>query len=301
MQGDKSKKDGNWDGRFRGGYLGNLIFDCLIRYGGVYPAYVLLLFVAVYFIPAAPRATSSIWYYNRRILHYGFFKSMVMLYLHYFSFGQVLIDKVAIVQGRNKEYRFDTENRDAFMKSFQDFRESGCVFIGAHVGSWESGVRFFGQEGKKINVVMFNASSSRERHISGDHKILSLSEDPIENTLKIKAVLDAREYVCFQGDRFIEGQRTLKVPFMGEDAEFPLGPFLFSVRLKVPVVFYFSMRLPGKGYRFYLKLAEPVSDGSSEPAQRQLLDQYIKILEDIVRQYPQQWFNFYPFWGNQRA
>ena len=296
-----SKKGGNWDGRFRGGYLGNLIFDCLIRYGGVNAAYVLLSFVVVYFIPAAPKATSSIWYYNRRIMHYGFFKSMMMLYFHYFSFGQVLIDKVAIAQGRNKEYRFDTKDRTEFIKSFQNFKDNGCVFISAHIGSWESGVHFFGQEGKKINVVMFNAASSQEQHISGDHKILSLSEDPIENILKIKSVLDAHEYVCFQGDRFIEGQRTLKVSFMGEEAEFPLGPFLFSTRLKVPVVFYFSMRLPKKGYRFYLRMAGPVSESRHEPPQKQLLDQYIGILEKIVRQYPQQWFNFYPFWVGQRS
>lgn len=293
------KKRKKWDGKSRGGYLGNLIFECLIRYIGVRSAYLLLIFVAVYFIPAAPKATFSLWYYNRRIFHHGFFKSLFLLYLHYYRFGQILIDKIAIVSGRENEYEFDTENRDAFKDSFRRLQNNGCIFIGAHIGSWETGVKFFGKEGKKINVFMFQSHSNREKHIPGEHKIQSLTGDPIENILKIKSVLDAHEYVCFQGDRFMPGQRTLKAMFLGEEAEFPLGPFHFSARVNVPVVFYFSMRLPQKGYRFYLYEAKPILHNISESPQKQLLNQYIDILEKVVRKYPQQWFNFYPFWKNQ--
>jgi predicted LPLAT superfamily acyltransferase len=52
------------------------------------------------------------------------------------------------------------------------------------------------------------------------------------------------ELVCFTGDRYFEGTKSLSEKILGEEAHFPVGPFLIASRLKVPVVFVYVMKEP---------------------------------------------------------
>ena len=98
-----------WQGRSRGGKTGYQIFIFLIRHCGIRAAYFLLFFVSLYFIAAAPSSTADIWRYARRILGYGRMKSALFIFRSYYSFGQSIIDKVAISSGLSDRYHYDFE------------------------------------------------------------------------------------------------------------------------------------------------------------------------------------------------
>ena len=98
-------------------------------------------------------------------------------------------------------------------------------------------------------------------------------------------------------DRYLNKEKLLSSPFMGKEAEFPMGPFLLASKMRVPVVFYFAMREAKKNYRFHFFIAEAVVHTKEKRAEQALLEQYTQTLEKIVRQYPEQWFNYYPFWA----
>ena len=66
--------------------------------------------------------------------------------------------------------------------------------------------------------------------------------------------------------------------------------------MKVPVVFYFAMREPGRTYRFHFIVAKLVVRNKDKKAETALLEQYTVALEQILKRYPEQWFNYYPFW-----
>lgn len=83
---------------------------------------------------------------------------------------------------------------------------------------------------------------------------------------------------------------------MGQEASFPIGPFLLATRMKVPVVFYFAMREVKQTYHFHFIPAESVARSKEKRAEQLLLEQYVNALEKIIGQYPEQWFNYYPFW-----
>lgn len=293
-------KQPTWKGKSRGGSLGHLCFVFTIRHLGVRTAYLLLMFVSPYFIPFAPKATKAIWNYNRSILKYNLLKSVVKLFVHYYRFGQTIIDKIAISSGMQDRFTFEFENYPEFIELLNS--QQGLVMIGAHVGNWEIGGPFFGNYGSKLNIVMFDAEYQKikdvleENSTTKNYKIIALNEDGIESILKIKMAIDAKEYVCFQGDRFINSKNTMQHLFLGQNAHFPSGPFLLASRLGVPVVFYYSMREKGCKYRFHFTKATPTSRTHALKQEKQLLTQYIATLESIVNQYPQQWFNFYKFW-----
>lgn len=293
----------NWKGKTRGGSWGYLFFIFLIKKCGITAAYVFLGVVVPYFIPFAPKATRSIWFYSRQILKLNLTQSIAMLSKNYFSLGQILIDKIAMKTGAENEYSFQFENRSEFLDVLNS--NQGAIIIGAHVGSWEAGIPYFAEYGKKINIVLHDVEYQKIKKILAentsnnfsDHKFIPLSKDGLTHVLTIKQALDRGEYVCFQGDRYLDEERAVSKVFLGKSASFPEGPFLLASRLGLPVVFYFGMRERQKTYRFHFTIAEPVTKEKEIKREDILLDQYIYTLENIVKKYPEQWFNYYKFWN----
>jgi len=175
----------------------------------------------------------------------------------------------------------------------------GVILIGAHVGNWEIGSGFFGEYASKINIVMLDAEYRKIKELLEKnlnpiaHKIIPIRENDYTHIYQIKEALNKGEYVCFQGDRFIKDQSAATVQFMGKPAKFSYSLFQLAVRLEVPVVFYFSMREKGMKYRFKFIPAKTEKDVSAE----ELRDSYIHTLENILKEYPEQWFNYYDFWN----
>ena len=217
--------DRKWKGQSRGGKTGNAIFVHTIRLFGVRCAYVLLAFVAVYFIPFAPKATKAIWSYNRNRLGYGRIRSAVELYMHYFVFGQTLIDKIALKSGMKDRFHFIFDNYERFLEIING--DQGVIMIGAHVGCWEAGSVFFGDYGKKINIVMFDVERQEIREVlekesqDSNYKIIPVNQGSIEAILQIKIALNEGEYVCFNGDRHIDKATAVEKDFLGGKAHFP--------------------------------------------------------------------------------
>lgn len=284
-------KQKKWDGKSRGGSLGNWFFVVTLKYMGVRAAYTLLAFVAPYFVFFAPKARKAIWHYNRQILHYGYVKSVTKLFVHFYSFGQSIIDKIALKHGITSYYTFEYGNYTNFLEVLDS--GSGCIIIGAHVGSWEVGAPYFREYGKNINIVMLDAEYRKIKDVieqgaeTRDYKIIPLGEDGLESVLRIKKALDDKEYVCLQGDRYMDENNAERVNFMGKMASFPRGMFIMCEKLRVPIVFYYAMREKGGEYKFIFEIADIKSD---------IRAQYIESLEKIVKKYPQQWYNFYEFW-----
>lgn len=287
-----------WSGKSRGGRIGYLFFVFLIKTFGLGCAYTVLAFVSAHFVLFAPKATAAIWRYNRRVLGYGVVKSVVELYRHYYLFGQTIVDKIAIRGGMADRFQFEFDNYERFIEIING--RSGVIIIGAHVGCWQAGSAFFGKYGKRINIVMFDAEHDNIRQVldkntsDADFKVIPVNKGSIESMIAIKVALNSGEYVCFNGDRYIDKNSAVECGFCGADASFPSGPFVIASKCRVPVVFYYAMREPGRKYRFIF------SEVQSENAldSHTLLTEYVHSLEGIVRRYPRQWFNFYRFWNN---
>jgi predicted LPLAT superfamily acyltransferase len=287
MQSNKNE----WSGKSRGGSFGYKFFIFMIRQFGVRAAYAFLSLVVIYFIPFAFKSTKAIWKYNRRILKYNRIKSVLKLYQHYYLFGQTLIDKLAITNGLASQFKFEFENYDQFLAQLN---QGASIMIGAHVGCWEIGSEFFGDYASKLNVVMHDNEYQKIKELvqssKSGYKIIAINEGSIESLLKIKQAIDKGEYVCFQGDRYIDKSTTHPVLFMGMEALFPIGPSLLASKFDVPVIFYFAMRERGMRYRFIFHTVAP---GLSP---KEILNLYVSELEKVMKRYPQQWFNFYDVW-----
>lgn len=99
------------------------------------------------------------------------------------------------------------------------------------------------------------------------------------------------ELICFTGDRSFDKAKVVRAEFLGQKADFPAGPFHLVTRFKIPYSFVFNMKGRGRSYNFYATPAK-VNEGSIES----MVEEYAKVLEAMIRKYPEQWFNYYDFW-----
>lgn len=292
------KHNENWNGKSRGGRFGYQFFIYTIRLLGIRCAYCFLALIVIYFIPFAPKATKFIWRYNRQKRGLGILASVKELYCHYYVFGQTLIDKIAMRGGLSKKYHYEFDNYSRFLEILNSGQ--GVIMIGAHIGCWEAGAGFFGNYGKKINIVMMDVEHQQIKDVleenaneENNYNVIALNQNIIDAMLQMKIALNKGEYICFNGDRYIGKDNTTTIDFLGSKAIFPRGLFQIAAKCRVPVVFYYSMREPNCTYRFIFE--EPNLEKKSSP--ENLLEQYSKSLEKIVIKYPRQWFNFYDFWN----
>lgn len=290
-----------WKGKTRGGTWGYGFFIYLIKHLGIAVAYRFLYFVAGYFIIFARKPSASIRLFARKGLKLSRWQAWKLSCRNFYRLGQILIDKTAILNGMGDKYSFEFDGYDEFINILN--ADCSVVMIGAHTGNWETGVPFFDHYGKKINIVMYDAEYrsikqllDENKIIDCDYKVIPVNNDSLAHVFLIDQAIHNHEYVCFQGDRYVNEDKLLYADFLGHRAAFPAGPFLLASRMETPVVFYFAMREKERKYRFHFTVLSPPKRSKGIRAEEHLLKRYVAALETIIRKYPEQWFNYYNFW-----
>ncbi|KAF2336388.1 LpxL/LpxP family acyltransferase [Flavobacterium daemonense] len=287
-----------WDGKSKGTVLGYRIFVFLIQKAGVKSAYALLYFVASYYFLFLKKSNKAIFYYFKERLNYSNFQSKKMVFKSYYTFGQTIIDKISISAGMRNKFTYEFDGIEILKKLLAE--KKGGVLISAHVGNFEIAEHFFGDIDLdfQINLVTTDLEHSAIKNYlesvtqKSAVKFIIIKDD-LSHIFEINSALANNELVCFTGDRYFEGTKSLSAEILGKEANFPAGPFLIASRLKVPVVFVYVMKEPNLHYHLYAR--EATVKHRDEKA---LLKEYVKSVESILQKYPLQWFNYFDFWND---
>ncbi|RYG54853.1 MAG: lipid A biosynthesis acyltransferase [Chitinophagaceae bacterium] len=286
-----------WEGKSKGTVLGYKIFFLFISHFGVRSAYFILYFVATYYFLFLKESNSAIFYYFRKRLGYSYWRSKISVFKSYYTFGTTIIDKVAISSGTRNQFTFEFDGIELLKKLLS--AKQGGVLISAHVGNFEIAEHFFAliDLDFQINIVTTDRERSEIKSYlekitrQSTIKYIIIKED-LSHIFEINSALARNELVCFTGDRYFEGVRSLKAEFLRAEATFPAGPFLIASRLRVPVVFVYVMKEPKLHYHLYAREAQVVQRNETG-----LLKTYIQSVESILEKYPLQWFNYFDFWN----
>lgn len=304
---DVSKKR-LWTGRTRGGLIGNWIFAMLIRHLGSTSAYILLFPVSLYFIFFAPKAFRSSREYLAKVGYrdVSWLKSIWLSWMHFFSFGQTLIDRIAVLSGNGNNYKFIINGIDYILDALKD--NKGVILLGSHCGNLEIAGQQLADIGVKVNIVAFEGEIARIRNffdaVMSQRNFSMIAIDGSKDVaFEIIAALSRGEVVAMRGDRGL-GNRTIVLPFLDENAKFPAGPFFFAGISGAPMIHTFAMRTGKFTYEFIAYPSQHFQFAKNESRESQVctwaLD-FVKRLEEQVLKYPLQWYNFYPFWEDSRT
>ena len=283
-----------WDGKSKGTVLGYKIFVSIIRKAGVKPAYLLLFFVASYYFLFLDN--QSIYYYFRKRLGYSAWKARAAVFKSYFTFGQTIIDKVAISAGLRDQFTYEFDGVELLKETLA--AKKGAVLISAHMGNFEIAEYFFSEIDLdfQINLVTIDQEDTAikaylESIKKPSVKLILIKED-MSHIFEINEALSKNEVVCFTGDRYVQGSKFLEDELLGETVRFPAGPFMIASRLGVPVIYVYVMKEENLHYHLYAREAKV----KHRDAQG-LLRSYTDHLQQMIEKYPLQWFNYFDFWS----
>ena len=290
----------SWKGKTRGGVLGYKIFVWTLKYFGISFAYFLLYFVVAYFFVSSGKAFRFIYQYFRKGMHFGATKSFISIYRNYYYFGQILVDKIAMLAGFQNRFTFDFEGEEYLRQM-----TNGGMLISAHIGNWEIAGNLLNRLEKNVNIILYDAEREQIKGYLSDVftsrrvNFIVIKED-YSHLNEIHKALERGEIIAMHGDRFIEGNKILVMDFLGRPAPFPTGPVNLAARFNAPVSYVFAVKESRKHYHFFATPLRTVEFSNNLKKRdiilKEAVSAYVTSFERIVKRYPFQWFNYFDFW-----
>ena len=263
------------------------------------PARVLLRGIAAYFFLFGGRAGSASREFLARCL--GRRPTLAEQYRHFFTFASTVHDRVFLLRDRFELFEFEIHGAD-------QLDERGALLMGSHLGSFEAlraaarlvdrrvAMAMFEENARKVNQVLLAlAPKLRE-------DIVPLGR--LDAMLELQSRLEDGAFVGVLADRTIDGdaQGTLPCDFLGAPVGFPLGPMRMAAALRTRVFFMTALYRGGNRYEIRFEPLADFSDAAAMRGQREArvhdaVREYVAQLERHTRRAPDNWFNFFPFWG----
>jgi predicted LPLAT superfamily acyltransferase len=291
-----------WEGKSKGSKAGYKIFVFVVTTLGVLPAYFLLRFVAFYYFLFSWSSSRYTYNYFRRRLGFSISRSLLNIYRNYYVFGQTLLDKIVVMAGIENRFTYDFDGEENLRAIVANGK--GGILLSGHVGNWEAAGHLLKRLDTRINVVMFDGEHERIKQYLGqvtggrNFNVIVVSND-LSHVYAISEALARNELICLHADRFLEGNKTITKSFLGAQALFPAGPFLLAAGFNVPVSIVFAFKESATHYHFYgSPLFQRQATENKIVFTDKLTDAFTSQLEQKVKMYPEQWFNYYNFWTN---
>ncbi|HNW39994.1 MAG TPA: lysophospholipid acyltransferase family protein [Candidatus Omnitrophota bacterium] len=286
----------------RGNRLGFWCFKVLLKFSGLPGAYALLYFVCLHYLIFDRNVRlKALSYIRRRFPHYNFFKSRLAVYRLFVSQGKQLVDRAAILGGKNL---FDIQLKGYEQLSrLLDDKNQGFVLLTAHLGNWQIALTTLKKMAKPVYLVMRpedNQAVKESLNIDAQDSFIKIisPEGYLGGVVESMQVLKEGGIVSIMGDRKY-GFEAVEIEFLKDKAYFPFGAFSLAASSNCPIVVLLSVKLPGNKYSVDVSHILYPRYNSSRNKKEQLkvfVQQFADILNDYVEKYPYQCFLFHDVW-----
>ncbi len=225
------------------------------------------------------------------------------VFKHFHMFASTIVDRVYFLTNRFDKFEIEIDDQSPMLKYIAQKR--GCILLGAHIGSFEV-MRALAASRKTIPIKILMNQGHNNRITALLHALNPAILDTlipmtsIESIMQIKEQIEQGAVIGILGDRAIAGAKSAKVEFLGTNANIPIGPLLIASILKTPVIVCYGIYLGKNKYLIKLDLFSEeilVNRANRTESLERWVRQYASNMESIVKQYPYNWFNYYPFWN----
>jgi predicted LPLAT superfamily acyltransferase len=241
---------------------------------------------------------ASAWY-AKNCLHIKSWKIPVFVFRNFYAFGTVFLDRFAIFGNSKRKFRFTIENNHIFKKLLS--QPQGFLIASAHIGNYEMLSYSFEQFKKTIYPILYGEEAAVFQELrtqlfqQNNLEPIILTNDG-SHIFEISNALKTGGIVSMPADRSLGDVKTFKTDFLGKPATFPAGLFHIAATFNAPVLAMFVVKESYRHYKIYIQQLVQPETGTKEAKALFLCREYVKSLEIILLQYPEQWYNFYSFW-----
>ncbi len=284
----------DWQGTTRG----NLGVKLLFWFFKIFPlslGYFILWFVIPFYLLFSRNGYKAIYNYCRNRLMLSPLKAFIKTFHNHYTFGQVLLDRVALFAGKKNIFKVSVEGEEVITDLLE--KKQGAIILSSHIGNFEIAGYLFKMGNKKMYGLVFGGENPNWQ----EYRIKKLNENniypiPVSSDLShiftLTNAIKSGEFVGIPGDRVFHGTRKQTCNFLGKPADFPVGAFLMAEKLHVPLLSFFVMKTGAFSYKFFIK--EIKAESTSEK-----INCFVNEIENRLKEYPEQWFNFYDFWNEK--
>jgi predicted LPLAT superfamily acyltransferase len=295
--------------RERGGYLGLVILAAIYNVLGRRLCLVAMSPVVLYFFVTGREQRAASREYLTRLWRRGYLRekpTWSLSFRHFVSFAVAALDGLAAWSAHIPVPIADEESQLLLDATTVDRR--GAFVLTGHIGSPEV-IRAIASLHKFVGLnVLMHAEQAKmfNRMVARFSPNTPARAFPVTNVgpevaIALSEAIGRGEWIVMTGDRVpvSETGRTVEVPFLGDNAALPQGPFILAALLKAPVYSMFCWREGGHYRVRFSKFAEKIELPRNDRvgAVRAYASSFAIVLETIVAEAPLQWFNFYHFWG----
>lgn len=220
------------------------------------------------------------------------------------NFGKYLADFFTMTKHVNSDFiktKVRMENMEYLNKVLTEGK--GAIILGAHVGNWEMGGAIVSKLGYPISALALPHKDPRVNKFFNDQREY-FGAVVIQTTTAIRQCLEHlhnNRLVGILADRDFNNHGLI-MDFLGRPTALPRGAALFSLKTGAPIIPAFFLRQPNDD--FYIIFEPPIyppqlpgHEKITEEHVKDLIRQYLPVLEEQIRQHPQQWLMFRKFWA----
>ena len=217
----------------------------------------------------------------------------------FIAFANCVNETLEYFSPRPQAVRVDEPPDDAIREARA--RGKGVVLVTCHFGNWDVGARTLARFGCPFNLVMAREANEttaeyvRQAREDAGVRVL-LSDASVYGSFNMLRALKRNEIVAMQLDRPLGGDGARLVPFFGAPAWFQAGPLRLARLAGAPIFPVFCVRLGARHYQIVLGDARTIPRHASVEEMDRILAGIVREFQELVRQHPEQWFQFSPYW-----
>ena len=227
------------------------------------------------------------------------------VYVNHFRFGQIIVDRFSVYGGR--KFKLEMDGYEELWKQL-DARPEGFLQMSSHIGNYELAGYSLKSETKLFHALVFlgeteTVMKNRNRVFAPNNIRMVPVMPDMSHIFTLNTALADGGIVSMPGDRIFGSQKYLTCRLLDKEARFPLGPFSLAVARDCAALAVFVMKKDWQTYHVIIrdlrdgyKRVEAASLAKKSVRQQALADEFARVLDETIRQYPTQWFNYYDFW-----
>jgi predicted LPLAT superfamily acyltransferase len=192
-------------------------------------------------------------------------------------------------------------------------KKTGAIILMSHIGNWEMAAHMLKRKNPQIPLLLYMGVKQKEqmerlqkeKMAETGIKIIGVEKKNISPFDIIDGVnfLKNGGIVSLTGDRiWNDNQKTVLVRFLGHELKVPETPYVFSLVSDSPLLIFFAFRTDQQKYHFSitkLNCEKPSSRSERKQTVKNCAQQYARLLEQALYDYPFQWGNFGFFLGKR--
>jgi KDO2-lipid IV(A) lauroyltransferase len=214
------------------------------------------------------------------------------------NFAKYLVDffRFSLINDEYIEKNISVENLNYFGEAMKN--NKGVIVLTAHLGNWELGGVVIALSGYPLGVVALPHKDKRvNKFFNNQRESKGIKVIPLGKAVRTCLQdLSENKLIALVGDRDFT-EKGIVMDFFNKKAIFPEGPAAFCLKTGADILPGFMIRNPDDS--FTLKIEKPLSftpTGNKEKDTQEIISTYLRMFEEYIRKYPDQWYMFKKFW-----